>query len=782
MKKTVQEQGIRENIHAQLKSLEDDRKKIRFQHSLGKFISGEYSSLKNDEFIQGLSVSFRKENFPEIDTLNATLEALSGAILTSDTSVRKRVLPILYQAANFFLSLGHREGILCVNSIMLEWLRSENETLPGAESINKKIEECLTWMFKHEIFEEIEYPFHILHEISIGDIYSNPAMKAMVGKCLKNLAVVGNLKKITEGYFKDKEKRELYHNILVSLSPDSVFYILDLAVQSDKKGERIALIKLIGSFGNAAVESLASCLESRPSWAVVRNIIYIIGEIGDPANYHIIEKFHGYPDERVQLESIGTTIKLGGEEKRKRLIGALLQVNERLKLHILRLLLEEGTDDELLYEALVKLVGLRATFSYSAGTELLSSIITYLKMFPTPDTVKLLLEMRRDYEKGADVGQVVLLIDEALSSVEPQIRHGSQVIKGSDDNVVIFDNDPEQQQYILEMLQGIEDAVQKHLRVGDKKAASAYIYEQAISATHQGNFSVAEKLKDRLLEVNPLALSEVVKIGEVIDGQRTVAITPHHIEIWQELYERMTTKQFNALYYNSFQESYRRGDIIVRSGETDNCLYFLNSGTISLTCDSGKNEIFLRKMNPGDILGAEQFFAASVWTITLTALSSVQLHVLDQEGWQKVLAEAPELEEKLEIFCQRYEKIADLVRMTGDDRRLESRHQLHLKTRHILLDPFGQKSKRSFRGELIDLSRSGIAFTIKLANQKTAKTLLGRQILSYLDMDGAVYPEFAGLVVGVRMFDAFSQKYSVHVKLAKIIGEPQFKSIIKPMR
>ncbi len=775
--KSGPELAVQGNIKSQLDSLEEDRKKIRFQHSISELITGNFRVFESDEFVHGLILTFRKENCPEADALGDILDALMGAVLSGQSSVRERVLPVLYHASNFFLSLNHIKGIHCIYAIMLEWLRFEPETLPGSETIFKRIEECVEWLLKNEKYVEAEEAFEVFQSIQSGAIQKKPVLRGMTGKSLKYFASDENLTAMIAGYQKNDSQQKTYKDILIALGTDAVFFILEKAVETQDRSRRMALINLVVSFGDSAAPALTGCLASKPSWAVVRNIIFIFGEMGNPENYPHIAKYHDYPDERVQLETISSILKLGGDESRGRLTNALGTVNERLKLYILRMLIDKGETDEELYRALKQLAAKRSTFSFSAGTELLSSILTALKMFPSRETVRLLLEMKSDYMRGADVDQVVLLIDEALNFVEPQIRHKSQN-KGNLHPTVSFDNDPAQQQMASNTIHSIEVKVQGYLRIGEKKAASAYLYEQAVAATNQRNFVVAEVLRDRLLEVNPFALTEVVKLGELIESQRSCLITSHHIDIWRELYDAMTTAEFNALYYNSTQESYKKGEIIVKSGETDNSLFFLNSGSISLSCDSGGNESFLRRVNPGNILGWEQFFSASVWTVTLKALSSVQVQVLDQQGWQKVLKESPALENTLLSYCQSFERISELVKMSGDDRRTTSRHTVNLPTRHILLDPYGQKGKKSFRGELIDLSRNGIAFTIKLANQKTSKTLLGRQIISYLEMDRAVYPEFSGVVVGVRLFDSYTQSYSVHVKLAKNIDEVQFRKLI----
>ena len=58
----------------------------------------------------------------------------------------------------------------------------------------------------------------------------------------------------------------------------------------------------------------------------------------------------------------------------------------------------------------------------------------------------------------------------------------------------------------------------------------------------------------------------------------------------------------------------------------------------------------------------------------------------------------------------KFDIIPDLVRMAGSDRREYPRYPVSLIINNMLLDPFGQTGKKTFRGEMIDISKGGLGF------------------------------------------------------------------------
>lgn len=303
------------------------------------------------------------------------------------------------------------------------------------------------------------------------------------------------------------------------------------------------------------------------------------------------------------------------------------------------------------------------------------------------------------------------------------------------------------------------------------------IREQVLGALAEGDFIFAKLLRDRLLEINPMAFYQVVELGELIDNKESGRSANRHLEIWSDLYKHMSSEEFNILYSSLREERYQKGESIVNRGETDNKLFFLSSGYVSLGCMVGEKENFLKRMQPGDVLGCQQFFSASVWTVNLKALSTVKIQVLDLEPFEKIIAEYPNIEVGLREYCREFADISGLLEMSGDDRREFPRFSGLLRIRTTIVDPYGSKGRRGYKGDLVDISRGGLAFTIRISRKNSARLLLGRQVVTDLILDGEVVT-CSGIIVGVRQQDNDEQTYSVHVKLSRHIEKKLLNRIV----
>ena len=769
---------VLENVKQSIVNAEKERRNLRFQHNFNELKGGGVQALKNDEFLTDFLEFLKTINEKSSEARSQALACLKDAVVSEDVLIRERSLAVLSQYSQFVHDRNDAIGMSKVMDCFFSWLLFETEVLSGSMILCKRIEEILEWLVWKALVKDAEKMLFVLSQIHHGQIEKKPAIRGMAGKCIETLTKKSILETLTDGYLAENEYRQYYKRILILLQSNAISYLLNRIIESHSRKERLAIIDLIKLFGVDSVPVLLNCLKTDPSWSVVRNVIFILTQIGGIDLYKQIEVYCRYPDERVQLEVIRFITKFDGEEKKQHLISALAFVGERLKIHVLRLLTEQDIRNEDTFNAIHELVNKRGSFSASTGMELLSAIITSLKSFPFPDSVNLLTEMKNDYSKNLGGSQIVLLIDDALNIIEPQIRHSHRE-QGSVDDMISFDTDPMLKRVAFSVMNDVEKQIEWHMKKGEQKEAGILIYDQAVNSLNQKDYAVAEMLRDRLLEVNPMALSGVIQLGELIEEHKSSSITSHHIEIWNELYEGMTSEEFSTLYYALRQENYNKGDVVVKSGETDTNLYFVNSGYLSLSCNVSGNDLFLKRMQPSDILGGDQFFSASVWTVTLKALSVVQLHVLDQSKWLEIIAVEPGIEEKLQRYCEKYKEIAKLLQMSGGDRREYPRHSVCLITKNMLLDPYGKKGKRNFNGELIDISKTGLAFTIRIAKKDNAKLLLGRQIITTISVDGKELSPCTGVIVGVKIHDPQMFDFSVHVKLSKKIDDQSLQKIVE---
>ena len=768
---------VLENIKQNIAAAEKERRELRLTYNFNDFKKGNVQVLKNDEFFAELESLVLTHPVEDKDKVIKILVRLGEGAVADEIPIRERALALLSSATKLHLDHDEKEIIFVLVDGICQWLKFETEFLPGLSVLNKRLEDVLVWFLNNSHWVEAEEVFILLYRIQCGSLKKSKAIKSLTSKTLHNLKKKDIVERLTEGYLLGNKQQYLFQNILNSIGHKAAIYLLNRVIHSHNRAERIALLNLLPTFDSTAIPILEDCLKNNPPWAVVRNVIYIVSEIGKDKNYWLVERYFSHPDERVQHEMICCVLKLGGQMKKSRLLEGFGVVHDRLKIYILRLLIEQSENDEAVKTALLDLAAQRTKDPSQPGFELLFAIIAALKKFPCTESIALLEKMQAEYKNRKGTEQLLLHIGEALKVLQPKIRHSLQNIDNYLEDVS-FDNDQFQQQRALKKVRKTEEEILDLIRSGDVQQAGRLVYNQAVAAAKTKDFSVAGLLRDRLLEINPMAMEEAIQLGEYIEEQKNSSITSHHLEIWSELYDEMTTEEFNALYYSLRQENYHKGDIIVQSGETDNNLYFLNSGYISLSCIVGGKEIFLKRMQPSNVLGGEQFFSPSVWTVTLKALSEVQVNVLDYTLFKKITEQYPELEDKLRDYCRRYTQVPELLKMSGDDRREYPRYSVVLPTKNILMDPYGFKGKREFKGELLDISKHGLAFTIKISNWNNARLLLGRHIVTTIITRDEELPLQNGVVVGVRLHEPTMQDFSVHIKLTKQMDEAAYKKLI----
>jgi CRP-like cAMP-binding protein len=757
--------GMPSEVKAKLESLERERREKRLEYALQSVAKGDLSQLANLEFLGEVLRLLSTGAGIRAEFAGGFADGLIAAMIKSDIETRTRLLPIVYHLAAHSLQTEDDGYILCAHGILKEWLVVEEDAIPGVETLGKVHESLVEWLLFAGHFDEVKASLQLWREVSEDHRRRPAVLRGMAGKCLEAFTKKSILTFLCTSVLNSTTTNRDLEGILEVLSPASTINLLQMLEPQTPQDQKTKLIGILVHQGSLAVPGLerfaAECQETRDLLLVLQ----IARDIGGEELLPLATTLVHHKDEAIQLASIGIIVEHGGEQKLGHLLAALELVSDSVKLHLLKFLLGERLDDPLVRESFVALGRRRVTFAQQHFLELMLAILVGLKRNPSRDSLQLLYEFKDEAKSKGWDRQLSLGIQEAINTVEPVLRRESRNMSG-DDGSVQFVNDPVEQQLAAGKIREVEERVASFLAEENTKEAGVFVYNQAVMAANQRDYAVAEKLRDRLLEIDPFALTEVVRLGELIDENKSGAITSQHLEIWHDLCSQFPEDTYAALYHNCRLENYRPGDILVKSGEIDNSLFFLNSGTISMTCETGGREVFLRKYTPGNILGAEHFFSASVWTVTLVAMTEVQVHVLERKSWELLVKRYPQLSGQLQDFCQRYAKAADLLKMSGDERRRDFRHPISVPSRHILIDHYGQKSERSCRGQLLDISNSGVAFTLKMATREMAQDLLGRQLVTSLEVQGEK-EEITGVVVGVRPLDPVEKLYSVHVKLAE---------------
>lgn len=297
---------------------------------------------------------------------------------------------------------------------------------------------------------------------------------------------------------------------------------------------------------------------------------------------------------------------------------------------------------------------------------------------------------------------------------------------------------------------------------GNKDVAKKQLFDLVVSCARKKDFVNAERLRERIYEIDPMALMEIIQSGDIIEEEKSGAISKDHLEIWSKLLTMLSTEEFNSLYHEMEERSFKPEETIVAQGAKNDELFFINHGSVRASYMGGEKELFLKNLGSGEIAG-ENFFNASVWTVSLTAQQQTSISVLKRENLVRLEQRIPGIESKLIDYYNRYSDIYAAMKKKGMDRRTHERFKVEAKIQLLIVDD-KDRILSSFRGELTDISQGGLSFFIRITRKENSRLLLGRSIKASLPVKGSQDMVLRGTVIGVQVFDLVLSDYSVHVK------------------
>jgi CRP-like cAMP-binding protein len=317
-----------------------------------------------------------------------------------------------------------------------------------------------------------------------------------------------------------------------------------------------------------------------------------------------------------------------------------------------------------------------------------------------------------------------------------------------------------------------EKLVDQYVKQDNKEGAVKLLFDLIVTYAKKKDFPKAEMLREKLYEVDSMALNEIVRSGEIIEEEKSESIDRDHLVIWSNLYDTLSEEQANALYYAMKEATYDIDETIFKQGERNSNLYFINQGQLKLVYRDEERDVLLKTLGTGHIAGEDTFFFESVCTTSMITLSRVKLNFLEKDTLLKWRDEFPGLEPRLQEYCLKFKRVRDLLKAKNLDRRNQKRVRLSGKGMIQLLGAFGKPLGRAFKGELSDISIGGLSFTIRITKKENARLLLGRKMnIKFVIPLGTSKQKIDknGTVIGVRShpFD----DYSIHIKFDELLDK-----------
>lgn len=307
------------------------------------------------------------------------------------------------------------------------------------------------------------------------------------------------------------------------------------------------------------------------------------------------------------------------------------------------------------------------------------------------------------------------------------------------------------------------------------------LYDMAIDHAEHQRFDEAEECRDRLYEVDSMALSVIIKVNEAIENAKRKSINPNQRQLWAHIFKGLTPEATTSLYMALKIKRFEPDHTVIAQGKTNDRLYFVNSGRLKMICRCEEKDLLVKNMGTGAIFGQDTFFSINVCTHSVITLSHVELGYLDKAKLLSLQTEFPRLLSDLEERCHLDKTEYDCLYLKGLERRAYRRYKLSANiVSHVLTSDPNETLSTFINGELWDISKNGLSFCFRTKFEHAVVRLLGRTMgvrftLKYGDKKQPL--SLTGVVHGIRNYD--HDDYSVHIKLNRNFSDSAMKTISK---
>jgi CRP-like cAMP-binding protein len=112
----------------------------------------------------------------------------------------------------------------------------------------------------------------------------------------------------------------------------------------------------------------------------------------------------------------------------------------------------------------------------------------------------------------------------------------------------------------------------------------------------------------------------------------------------------------------SLGKIYIDGDIIIRQGDTGDCMYVIQEGEVEILLEDGENEVHLATRKEGDFFGEMALFDREVRSATVRARNNVRILTVDKKNLLSRIHKDPSMAFRLlETMSNRIRELMDDV-------------------------------------------------------------------------------------------------------------------------
>lgn len=317
------------------------------------------------------------------------------------------------------------------------------------------------------------------------------------------------------------------------------------------------------------------------------------------------------------------------------------------------------------------------------------------------------------------------------------------------------------------------------LVAGDNIDEAVDILDRAVYGfVERKDFWHAKDCYDKIMEVNPLALSEIIRIGDFIEKSVYEGIDVEHRAAWKELYNDLPRDLTSVFYLELSQVLLKQGDVLLHQREMNDTLYFIDSGSIGLYAETKFDKIKLATLKAGDMVGMDGFLNNTYSSATAEAEGPTVLRALSLTKFEKWPDVFNPLALKIRAMAEKQqERVTEMIKRTAIQRR---RYERFAPSNRVYVEIHLPDYNRKSRAELVNVSFGGAAALGRL-DPEIYKRVLGAVVeLNFVtkkqNFESVFNKTFVAEVVGAA--PKFNHNYSIHLQFKELLESDELNTLI----
>ena len=795
--KKVQEQLRREkveaiiNVHQERKKKRQEEQIRQLKGGLEGLVRGEIETLLLKEVVVGApEVMLSHLQQGQEEQADQLLSQLARGLAHNNPDIQANAAVTLASCSTLLVQEGQWQRLTKLLPALRQALRTpglENEPLQAAVAALSGLG---IQYLQQQRYPQAADAFHVLQMFSEvpegGENIQRLTLARLARTALKEAARPEILESLFDQYLHSETTRDAAAQALISLGMESARYQIQQLLLSESRAERTRILHLIERGGKASVNALLEQLNMESPWFITRSIIRLLGELGNSPLFTAIQPFLSHADIRVQQEALQAGACIGGEYFKEFLLSALHNVDDSLKKEVIEKIIE--VKDDRFVRPLCQLMRGESIEAAKNREELQLAMVEALEQIGSKRAFNALVEMgAADVHTASGSSQLSGPVREAAAQAAESLRLAgvAQIPATPEPGRTQAQPSPATGQVSAATFSKTAETVRtpeeeqffRLIEQQELEKAKGLLLGLVSAAAEEGDFAKAEGLKHHLYSIEGMALREIIQAEELIEQAKQRLIPQEDLQIWEALHRELSTEEFQAVYHSFQHRIYAAEEPIVKQGERNDHLFFINQGSVKVSYSDGKKEVFVTSLNRGHVAG-ESFFTPSIWTVTLTALIRVQTYLLPRSAIISWEERFPGLRNKLLEYYHTFDNTWSFLERKKLERRKHERFNL---TRKILVQPLNQQGYpvgRGFRAETLDISVGGAAFLVRIGRQENARVLLGRKMQVIFPVSGdAPYQYLPGMIIGVQPYQLLESDYSVHFRFDRLMQQEQLKII-----